>query len=175
MSIHVRHHHPTRAVENIVVQSVDACELRGCCTNARNRFSVLSNTSLMSTACSASHSPENWMISQKKKVTDIPDDLNASRSFLYLSQLLYDSEAGHDSASTLCTRAAVHMLHIWNLRFIHTVDQRALIFFWLRTMSGSLHNISWARGSWRPKCCGLRLYFPRLVCLSQTVYSNFVT
>ena len=45
----------------------------------------------------------------------------------------------------------------------------------LRTTSGSLHNISWARGSWRPKCCGLRLYFPRLVCLSQTIYSNFLT
>ena len=114
MSTHVRHHHPTRAVENIVVQSVDACELRGCCTNARNRFSVLSNTSLMSTACSASNSPENWMISQKKKVTDIPDDLNASRTFLYLSQLLYDSEAAM-IAHLHCVRVLPYTCYLFEI------------------------------------------------------------
>ena len=38
-----------------------------------------------------------WMISCKKKATDIPDSLNASRAILYVSQSLRDGEAaiGH--------------------------------------------------------------------------------
>ena len=50
-------------------------------------------------------------ISKKKKVTDIPDDLNASRTFLYLSQLLYDSEA----AMLHCVRVLPYTCYLFEI------------------------------------------------------------
>ena len=52
-----------------------------------------------------------------------------------------------------------------NMQASHPAIAGGDVFSPARTTSGSLHNIFWARGSWRPKWHALYLFFSRLVCL----------
>ena len=69
---------------------------------------------------------------------------------------------------------AVRMSLIWTQKF-HTLTRQALSISGTRTMSGSLHNKRFPRGPYGPRWSRLRLYFPRLVCLYSSQFSNFLT